>query len=186
MPTHTLLPMRRDCLLRQWLDTAAARLDGCFLTGEVSVCPVRYLPEHQTITVSQQENAHLFGVYVQVTERFRGTDCFEWRWLHDFATQQSAQACAENLRQWFANVRLGNRFNARTTGQSTPQHSKTTRSGHIVTAGRIVAVKVKQSPILLTHPIRTAYCPHSEPFSKTGFTHWPDRKNFSFPDRPDC
>lgn len=137
MPTHTLSPIRKNGLFRQRLDTAAARLDGCFLTGEVSVCPVRYLPEHQAITVSQQENAHLFGVYVQVTERFRGTDCFEWRWLNDFTTQQSAQACAENLRRGFAAVRFENGFDAR-AGQSTPQQpSKTTRSGHIVTAGRI-------------------------------------------------
>lgn len=128
MLTHSISPMGKNCLLRQRLDTAAARLDGCFLTGEVSVFPVRYLPEHQAMTVSQREDAHLFGVYVQITERFRGTDCFEWRWLNDFATQQSAQACAENLRRGFAAVRFENGFDAR-AGQSTPQQpSKTTVS----------------------------------------------------------
>lgn len=90
-----------------WLpEKRLARLDGYLLTGEVSVCPVRYLPEHQTMAVSQKEHADLFGVYVQIKERFRGTDCFEWRWLHDFATQQPALACAENLRQGLAAVRF--------------------------------------------------------------------------------
>ncbi|MCM1129801.1 MAG: hypothetical protein NC211_07725 [Alistipes senegalensis] len=59
--------------------------------------------------VSQKEEANLFGVYVQVKERFRGKDCFEWRWLHDFATQQPAMACAETFRKWFAAVQSEDR-----------------------------------------------------------------------------
>lgn len=128
MPSKTISHIKRDWQLRQHPDTTASCQDRSCLTGEVSVCPVRYLPKQQAMEVSQQEDANLFGVYVQVKKRFRGTDCFEWRWLYDFATQQSALTYADNLRKRFAAVRFGNGFPCKDTGQSTPNGSKMTRS----------------------------------------------------------